>query len=704
MAESVSIRTTNVLSLFSQIKKSHYRFLVPVYQRQYAWRENEIHQLMDDLFSVGRSGEDENISAASLGESRVTSYYIGSLICLEEDEKEKKFKVCDGQQRLITLILLFKAISLSLERAGLEKDPIDLFDLLEFDGVKDCYNKILKQILDSSNAQEDNSESERDDEETLKHPLVSGFNIIQNYLRRGGQEDNAEEIEYAQAVLAGAKKTLLKLNLLPPKTDENHLFITINKMAFQLEQADYIKAKLMEIMCNTENGRRRFNELWEAVKNMDEYLVSGVDARKRASLFGQDYLSIPSDRAIETFLEDEEEKTEVSSECEGLFQVLNSAPRPEHANAGNGDENNSELDRRESILTFPYFLSYCLRVFFRFKASADIRPDRNRIPIDDKLILKAFTNLADREEIKEFFFFLIRFRFFYDVLVVRSNNRASQTDKNEKRWVILCAINNDKSDKNKISYDRSCLEKDTHDYLVQLQSCLRVNFTSPKSMIWLEEFMCKAYEMFRVEQKWDRESAKFKDLLLFLRNWTRKKVSEELNKADSGTKTPHILFNYLDFLIWEVVRTQSKDIVIQTLGCAIEDADSFEFAFRNSVEHFYPQHPSKDGTDGAQENYIDSWEGKIPFQPTKEIRKIDIFGNLCLMTSSQNTRFLNKLPLFKIYEKPAIVATGSLKLRIMAEICEKSKITGEEIGWFFENAEEHGRRMRELLREDVLNN
>lgn len=181
-----------------------------MYQRQYARRENEIHQLMDDLFSVGRSGEDENISAASLGESRVTSYYIGSLICLEDkkeekDEEEKKFKVCDGQQRLITLILLLKAISLSLERAGLEKDPIDLFDLLEFDGVKGCYNKILKQILDSSNAQEDNSESGRDDEETLKHPLVVGFNIIQNYLRRGGQKDNAEECICASSVGRGKK-------------------------------------------------------------------------------------------------------------------------------------------------------------------------------------------------------------------------------------------------------------------------------------------------------------------------------------------------------------------------------------------------------------------------------------------------------------------------------------------------------------------
>lgn len=307
-------------------------------------------------------------------------------------------------------------------------------------------------------------------------------------------------------MLAGAKKTLLKLNLLPPETDENHLFITINKMAFQLEQSDCIKAKLMEVMCSTKNGRRRLNELWEALKNMDEYLVSGVDAKKRASLFGQDYLSIPCDSAIENFLEDGKEETEASSECEGLSQVLEPGFQPKPIKAGKGDENNSDFDRRESILTFPYFLSYCLRAFFRFKASSDVRSDRDRIPIDDKLILKAFAQLAGREEIREFFFFLIRFRFFYDVLVVRSNNRASQSDKNEKRWVILCAINNDKGDKNKISYDRSCLEKDTHDYLVQLQSCLRVNFTSPKSMIWLEEFMCKAYEMFYLEQKWDKES------------------------------------------------------------------------------------------------------------------------------------------------------------------------------------------------------
>lgn len=78
---------------------------------------------------------------------------------------------------------------------------------MEFDRkIRGSYNDVLGKILGSSNARERNSESETNNEETHKHPLVAGFNIIQNYLRCGGQEDNAEETAYAQAVLAGAKK------------------------------------------------------------------------------------------------------------------------------------------------------------------------------------------------------------------------------------------------------------------------------------------------------------------------------------------------------------------------------------------------------------------------------------------------------------------------------------------------------------------
>ena len=81
----------------------------------------------------------------------------------------------------------------------------------------------------------------------------------------------------------------------------------------------------------------------------------------------------------------------------------------------------------------------------------------------------------------------------------------------------------------------------------------------------------------------------------FLRSWTREKVKNELEGFDRGTGTPHILFNYLDFLIWEkIITTENWDDARKGLGLELIDlkeglqAESFEFAFRNSVEHFFP--------------------------------------------------------------------------------------------------------------------
>ena len=45
---------------------------------------------------------------------------------------------------------------------------------------------------------------------------------------------------------------------------------------------------------------------------------------------------------------------------------------------------------------------------------------------------------------------------------------------------------------------------------------------------------------------------------------------------EMGVNTPHIVFNYLDYLLW-------KDNV--------EKYNDFSFEFRNSVEHWYPQTP-----------------------------------------------------------------------------------------------------------------
>lgn len=92
-------------------------YLIPIYQRSYAWEKDEIEQLLNDIFdSNGR-------------------YYLGSLIV--DEVAPNIFAVIDGQQRLTTLFLLLsflKEDTLSyraLRFEAREKSNITLKDLNE---------------------------------------------------------------------------------------------------------------------------------------------------------------------------------------------------------------------------------------------------------------------------------------------------------------------------------------------------------------------------------------------------------------------------------------------------------------------------------------------------------------------------------------------------------------------------------------------
>ena len=82
-----------------QDKKSD--FLIPDYQRPYAWGETECQTLWDDIFSFaipddGRTEFDSN-----------SEYFLGPIVTFKNDDA--KMEVIDGQQRLTTLMLLLRA-------------------------------------------------------------------------------------------------------------------------------------------------------------------------------------------------------------------------------------------------------------------------------------------------------------------------------------------------------------------------------------------------------------------------------------------------------------------------------------------------------------------------------------------------------------------------------------------------------------------
>ena len=96
---NLSIDQKKILDLLGDGKAE---FIIPSYQRQYAWEEHECSRLWDDfcsfVFPEGDSGQFERNN---------DEYFLGSIVTFSSDNK--KHEVIDGHQRLVTLILLLRA-------------------------------------------------------------------------------------------------------------------------------------------------------------------------------------------------------------------------------------------------------------------------------------------------------------------------------------------------------------------------------------------------------------------------------------------------------------------------------------------------------------------------------------------------------------------------------------------------------------------
>ena len=76
-------------------------FLIPDYQRPYAWCENECQTLWDDIFNFAIPDE------GSTEFDKNSEYFLGPIVTFKNDNG--KMEVIDGQQRLTTLMLLLRA-------------------------------------------------------------------------------------------------------------------------------------------------------------------------------------------------------------------------------------------------------------------------------------------------------------------------------------------------------------------------------------------------------------------------------------------------------------------------------------------------------------------------------------------------------------------------------------------------------------------
>ena len=589
-------------------------YIIPLYQRAFAWSDKEITQLIDDIYDF-----------------EADKYYIGSLII--NINSNGLYEVIDGQQRLTALFLLLNYLGYRWKEDRLRYECREksnytlnfLNSLLPNEGYK---NKLV-------------------DEDKIEQALIKGWDIIDQKFR-------ADKIDTEKFKEKLKNVKLFRIEV-PPHTDLNRYFEIMNVRGEQLEQHDILKAKLMKPL--EANEQTAFSIVWNACRDMNGYVQMHFNKQQRELLFGGDWDWLNIDNIFSLTADDG------SVHPQTAIKIIENK---EPIQVWDGDDEAGNRIRFESIIDFPFFLLHVLKVF----VATEFNEYFSAIPelLDDKKLLKTFTNIIDKlksnkEFSLKFIKYLLKCRFLFDKYIIKREYKNEDTTGS---WSLKeLKVSGARSKKKPYYRDTYFGElnewKTTYSPRtvtnLMLQSCLRVSYTSQKIMHWITELL----KWLNVDDNLKKLSQFENQIEIIAQEPVIKFITDK--NYMQGVNTPHIVLNYLDYLLW----TKRSDDEYKGLNF-----DEFSFEFRNSVEHWYPQHPSSQS--------FDSWAD------------VDKFGNLCIIQRNVNSKFSNLSPTSKKGTYHQMIEKGSLKMRVM------SALTKDDTAWKETICDDHEGKMLKLLK------
>ena len=636
------VKTLTVSDLFDNDNKCNY--IIPIYQRNYAWGDDEISSLLQDIKNACEKNKEQD-----------KNYYIGSLVVYCRDNGD--FEVIDGQQRLTTLTLIMHHLG-----------------KLSFRNVFFEHRDESEQALSNLNS------------ETLPSNFSQALKTIKKVIDEWG--NNKDEI--VKFLLDNVE--IIRTEV-PEGTDLNHYFEIMNTRGEQLEKHEVLKARLMDML--PENEQSLFAKIWDACSDMSRYAVMGFDPTIREVIFSDKWSEKPKCfikiiQDIEEYNKEIEKKNKEENKKLSIINMQGNVDGIKILDLINGSKNsgvnkNDFVDKYDGsftpVIDFPNFLMHVLRIYLEM---TDKCGDFTKtVPLDEKYLLNSFEEKIkdDDEAVRNFIYVLLICRYLFDCYVIKSN--AIRTG--EENWSLWAVRPNGSSYYYKNTFGNNTDESKNDEELdnsddtktvVMLLSMFHVSNPSRIYKNWL-------YAVLRwlFNNKDNITHGNYVDFLkdlcdkfYFGNNCQGKDITEIIlgeekinfysnnKKWNDGVLVPNFVFNRLDYQLW----TKYKKTYPQ-----------FRFTFRSSVEHHYPQHPS-------EEHGLERLEKET----------LDNFGNLYLLSQSKNSRLSNLTPEAKCtyYQDKNY---DSLKQALMME---KTK---ELNNWKNEEILKHGEEMLEILNQPL---
>jgi len=580
-------------------------YAIPLYQRNFAWTYDEIEQLLNDVADAFQENRD--------------NYYIGTLVVNKENDI---FKIIDGQQRTTALNLI--ALALKHEFGFGRLKAVNL----TFPARKKSNENIQKLFTKQKISEDDENE------------LTRGYGHAKDALKKVLEERQLNPQSFVDYLF---ENVIIFRSILPEDLDLNLYFERFNSRGEQLEAHEILKAQMMAKFGTDQEMAQKFARIWDACAEFDKPVSSQFkmrrkradDFQERERIFGWHFTNYSFRNIYDDIDFYQNERRKLS---DILGKKIN--------------EKNIEVEKDfgdyTQVIDFPTFLLHVLAIWEG--------KDTNEVQLDDKKLLALFDiKNKNKTWIIEFSEFLIKIKHIFDNYIVRNSNMDSSS-RNKDEWFLQKGTYyeyqpNGKAKEHYIVEERftknTFSDSEINKNIILLQSMFAVTFTANRDSRWLYEILQFLFR--HIEELNDQEfGARFKE---FLEKMAVTYAEERLFTEDRRIKKYGAIsvyaFNFVDYVLWKNREELKKDYDVK-----FED---FKFAYRRSIEHWFPQHPNSD----------------------ERVEKIDdkflhSFGNLCIITDSQNSKFGNLVPSAKYKQWEGIFNRQSLKLQMMADVTVKN--------------------------------
>jgi hypothetical protein len=275
----LNVDQKTVKELFEN-KKSD--FLIPDYQRPYAWGESECLTLWEDIFTFAFPDNDKDKFNSSNDE-----YFLGPIVTFKNDDE--KMEIIDGQQRLTTLMLFLRAF---YARYGNMQDSESKATR---ENIEKCIWKTDEFGKPDKNALKINSEVATDNDKgeflsILKDGIASKemkSNYAVNY--RFFQTKIEEFLNAFPGYFSYLPIRILNNCILLPIEAESQdtalrIFSTLNDRGKPLSDADIFKAQFYKYF-SAKDEKDAFIKKWKSLEELCEKIFHPISGTPMDELF-----------------------------------------------------------------------------------------------------------------------------------------------------------------------------------------------------------------------------------------------------------------------------------------------------------------------------------------------------------------------------------------------------------------------------------